>query len=135
MNKKITTTEILPTLSYDYELIIDKPYGNVYLLTEKQTLICELTEEYVTIEDFKEIFSETNAFIEKHQIKKFIFDKQHLRVFHQPSMEWYFLYWKKEIFDLGLKVHRKILPQDNSWYLSQPLKRAERKLRQPTETQ
>lgn len=37
-----------------------------------------------------------------------------MRVFHQPSMEWYFVFWKQKIYAKGLSVHRKILPQDQT---------------------
>ena len=33
-------------------------------------------------------------------------------VFHQPSMEWYFVEWKEKMYNHGLKTHRKILPKD-----------------------
>ncbi|HAN78709.1 MAG TPA: hypothetical protein DCQ31_13585 [Bacteroidales bacterium] len=112
MNIKIIATDILPTLSYKFEIVINKVFGKVFLLPDKQIMICELTKEYVLIEDFREIFSETVPFIEKYKIEKFIFDKQNLRVFHQPSMEWYFVFWKQEIYTKGLTIHRKILPQD-----------------------
>lgn len=112
MNKKITATDILPTLSYNYELVIEKNFGKVFLLPDNDIMICELTKEYVPIEEFKEIFLETVPLIAKYKIKKFIFDKQNLRIFHQPSMEWYFITWKQEIYKLGLTIHRKILPQD-----------------------
>ncbi len=108
----MTATNVLPTLSYKYEIVINKDYGKVFLLPDKQIMICELTKEYVPIEEFREIFSETVPLIEKYQIKKFIFDKQNMRVFHQPSMEWYFIFWKQEIYEKGLKIHRKILPQN-----------------------
>lgn len=108
----MTATNVLPTLSYKYEIVINKDYGKVFLLPDNQIMICELTKEYVPIEEFREIFSETVPLIEKYQIKKFIFDKQNLRVFHQPSMEWYFIVWKQEIYEKGLKIHRKILPQN-----------------------
>ncbi|MEN9444837.1 MAG: hypothetical protein RIS47_1727 [Bacteroidota bacterium] len=112
MNAKITATDVLPTLTYKYEIVISKDCGKVFLLPDEHIMICELTKEYVPIEEFKEIFSETVQFIDKFKIKKFIFDKQNLRVFHQPSMEWYFVQWKQEIYTKGLTVHRKILPQD-----------------------
>jgi len=91
---------------------IEPSFGKVYLLREQKILLCELFKEYVPIEEFKEIFTETVPVIKKYGIKKFIFDKRNLRVFHQPSMEWYFVEWKKEIFEYGLRIHRKILPQD-----------------------
>jgi hypothetical protein len=50
--------------------------------------------------------------VKEKKITKLIFDKRKLTVFHQPSMEWYFVEWKEKMFDLGLKTHRKILPQD-----------------------
>jgi len=99
---------------YKYDIVINKDYGTVFLLPDNQIMICELTKEYVPIEEFKEIFSETVPLIEKYGIKKFIFDKQNMRVFHQPSMEWYFVFWKQEIYAKGLSVHRKILPQDQT---------------------
>ena len=111
MNNKITATEVLPTLTYNYELIINKDYGKAFLIPEKKTLICELTKGYVNIENFQEIFNEMTTVIDNYAIKKFVFDKQNLKVFHQPSMEWYFVHWKKEIYEKGLTVHRKILPQ------------------------
>ncbi len=113
MDRKITTTDVLPSLSHKYELVIEKDYGKVFLLADDKIAICELTKEYVPIEEFKEIFSETSAIIDEYQIRKFIFDKQNLQVFHQPSMEWYFLHWKKEMYSLGLKIHRKVLPKNN----------------------
>jgi DNA polymerase elongation subunit (family B) len=111
-----TTSETLPLLPYNYEKVIDKEFGHVFVLPEQNTMVCELTKEYVPIEQFKEIFEATVPFIKQYAIKKFVFDKQYLRVFHQPSMEWYFVFWKKEIFELGLRVHRKILPQNQPMF-------------------
>ncbi|GAA4840808.1 hypothetical protein [Algivirga pacifica] len=109
---KITASEVLPLLPYKFEVVIQKPYGKVFLLPDESILICELTKQYVPIEQFKEIFTEIKPFIEQFGIRKFVFDKQNLRVFHQPSMEWYFVSWKEEMYRKGLSVHRKVLPQD-----------------------
>jgi len=113
MDKNITATDVLPALSYSYELVIEKDCGKVFLLPDQDTLICELTKKYVPIKEFKEIFVAISPIIEKHNIKKFVFDKQNLAVFHQLSMEWYFVHWKKDMYALGMKTHRKILPKDN----------------------
>ena len=107
-----TAGRVLKKMNYNYKTLISKDFGTVYHLPEKQILICELNKSYVPIEEFKEIFSETVPLIKKLSIKKFIFDKQNLRVFHQPSMEWYFVEWKQEIYKLGMSVHRKILPKN-----------------------
>lgn len=111
MNIEATAQVVLPTLSYEYTMPIEKDFGKVFLLPQKGTLIMELTREYVPMDDFRSIFSETIPIIEREKVKKFIFDKQNLRVFHQPSMEWYYVHWKKEIYEKGLATHRKILPK------------------------
>ncbi|MEO8762353.1 MAG: hypothetical protein ABI388_12325, partial [Bacteroidia bacterium] len=98
--------------SFKYEILVENEYGKVFLLPDNHIMVCELTKEYVPIEEFKDIFTATVPHIEKHGVTKFVFDKQNLRVFHQPSMEWYFIHWKKEIYYKGLSIHRKILPQN-----------------------
>lgn len=74
--------------------------------------IVEATATYIPIEQFKEIFGAIGNLVKDKKITKLIFDKRKLTVFHQPSMEWYFVEWKEQMYDLGLTKHRKILPQD-----------------------
>ncbi|ALO14528.1 hypothetical protein [Salinivirga cyanobacteriivorans] len=110
----MTTTELAETkqTKYDLKNVFDKAYGRLYVIPEKHIMICEANREYLTIEEFKEIFNATKPLIDQYNVDKFIFDKQNMRVFHQPSMEWYYVHWKKEMFAKGLKTHRKILPQN-----------------------
>jgi hypothetical protein len=74
--------------------------------------VVEATASYIPIEQFKEAFNYVGELVEKEQIVKLIFDKRKLSVFHQPSMEWYFVEWKERMFNDGLTTHRKILPND-----------------------
>ena len=78
-------------------------------------MICELLTDYVPIEDFKEVFAEIGDLVKAGDYSKFIFDKRALRAFHQPTMEWYFIHWKKEMLGYGVKTHRKILPAEK-WF-------------------
>lgn len=75
-------------------------------------VIVEATSTYIPIDEFKLIFNTVGDRMKQSPIRKLIFDKRKLAVFHQPSMEWYFVEWKEQMFDLGLTVHRKILPND-----------------------
>jgi len=75
--------------------------------------VVEALTTYIPIDQFKEIFNFIGELTAKEKITKLIFDKRKLSVFHQPSMEWYFVEWKEKMFDLGLNTHRKILPADN----------------------
>ena len=97
------------------EMIKEKEFkqGIVYLVPEQPGVaVIEATANYIPLEQFKEIFNFIGQLALKKKIKKLIFDKRKLSVFHQPSMEWYFVEWKEKMFDIGLKTHRKILPQD-----------------------
>ncbi len=67
---------------------------------------------YIPIENFKDAFLAMEPLVTEKKITKLIFDKTQMRVFHQPSMEWYFVEWKERMADLGLVNHVKILPED-----------------------
>ncbi|MCA1763855.1 MAG: hypothetical protein ABR574_04240 [Cryomorphaceae bacterium] len=85
-------------------------YFTIYSDPDSQFLVCQATEDYAPIEDFKKTFEFMVPIVEKGGIGKIIFDKRSLRVFHQPSMDWYYTAWKLQLLALGLSVHRKILP-------------------------
>jgi hypothetical protein len=78
-------------------------------------IMCVLKESYVPIEKFKETFAVIGKLASQRAFDKFIFDKRSLRAFHQPSMEWYFIEWKKEVYGYGIDKHRKILPKE-AWF-------------------
>jgi hypothetical protein len=89
-------------------------HATIYLLAgHPETAVVEATANYIPLEPFKEIFNFIGELTSTKKIKKLIFDKRKLSVFHQPSMEWYFVEWKEKMFDAGLKTHRKILPKDD----------------------
>jgi len=114
---KVTIETELKAINEPFETVFSNEYGNVFLLENKNILVCEFTEEYVPIEEFKQIFLSMSGFIEEYKINKIIFDKRALTTFHQPSMEWYFIVWKKELYEsFGLRVHRKLLPQGVIWF-------------------
>lgn len=76
------------------------------------SLLVKATAEYIPIDEFKEIFNFAGKLVEELKIKRLVFDKRAMRIFDQPSMEWYFTEWKAKMADLGLTKHRKILPDD-----------------------
>ncbi len=84
----------------------------VNYIPEKSILICELLVEFITKDNFVNLFTEMGEFIKKNHVKKMIFDKRNMRVFDQSSMEWYHIHWKPEMKKYGLNSYRKILPND-----------------------
>lgn len=79
---------------------------------DQAILLVTATTRYIPIDQFKAIFNEIGLWVEDLKIQKLIFDKRQLTVFHQPSMEWYFVDWKERMLEIGLTRHVKILPPD-----------------------
>lgn len=100
-------------LTYE-NLTLSKSFdtAKVYIYEPTRTAVIQTTKSYIPMEQFQEIFETVGLLVAKHGLNKLVFDKQALRVFHQPSMEWYFTEWKERMFYKGLKIHRKILPRD-----------------------
>lgn len=96
---------------YEFTLENKGPFSSLYFNEQLKMAICFAEEEYIPIDNFKEMFIHISAMIEKVEIKHLIFDKQKLRTFHQPSMEWYFAVWKPAMKHKGLTNHYKILPK------------------------
>ncbi|AHM60020.1 hypothetical protein D770_08795 [Flammeovirgaceae bacterium 311] len=91
-------------------------YIAVYIDSSKKILVCQTQASYIPIHTFKDSFLKCAGLIERGGVERFVFDKRSLRAFHQPSMEWYFVSWKQEMYKLhGLRVHRKILPPE-PWF-------------------
>ncbi|EMR01650.1 hypothetical protein [Cesiribacter andamanensis] len=104
--------EILTSLPLHFST----PFASLYEAPQHQALICQTLAPYISIEAFKEIFSTCSSLVADRGIGRFIFDKRSLRAFHQPSMEWYFVEWKQEMYHAhGLRIHRKILPYE-PWF-------------------
>ena len=78
------------------------------------TLVCELLVPFIPEQKFHELFEEIGAHIRQSPtlIRKFIFDKRKMTTFHQASMVWYHTVWKPQMYELGVMMHRKILPKD-----------------------
>ncbi|WP_226390513.1 hypothetical protein [Penaeicola halotolerans] len=105
------------TLSTNYSLTLyaESLYAKIYHEPSLGIVICELTADYIPIDEFKKTFMQMIDLVKGGGYTKFIFDKRALRAFHQPSMEWYFIIWKKQMMEHGVKTHRKILP-DEPWF-------------------
>lgn len=97
------------------ELIEKKKFDHATIWLAKknnQVAVVEATKTYIPFEAFKEIFTYVGELAASQTVAKLVFDKRKLSVFHQPSMEWYFVEWKEKMYDLGMRTHRKILPND-----------------------
>lgn len=109
-------TDVLTHSDIDkFDLVLDLRDASVYTSQGHKIIICRLNRDYVPIEEFKNVFQQIAEIVKTGNYEKFIFDKRALRAFHQPTMEWYFIHWKKEMLKHGVKTHRKILPAEK-WF-------------------
>lgn len=108
------------------EFKIAEKFDHTELLVwkEKKVILIRATAPYIPMEEFKEVFTKATEIIGRERLTKTIFDKTQLTVFHQPSMEWYFIVWKEELLTkYGVRMHRKILPDNNVFVQSVKLGR------------
>jgi hypothetical protein len=113
-------------------IIHEHPHGKIMKVDNKKIAIVTATSNYIPIDEFKDMFMKIGKLVEKEKIEKLIFDKRQLTVFHQPSMEWYFTIWKEEMWNKGLKTHRKILPDSKVFQQSVKIGREKIKAENPT---
>ena len=86
--------------------------GKVEYLPDEQTVMLTFKGKFVPLPAFQNLLACVTALSKKEKVTKMIFDKSSLKVFHQPSMEWYHAEWKPQMRQSGLRVYRKILPPD-----------------------
>lgn len=97
--------------------IYTSEFTEVHYTPEQQAMVCRAVKDYIPLADFKATFTACADLMQQYSTERFIFDKTNLRVFHQPSMEWYFTDWKLAIYQKhGLSTHRKILPAQ-PWFI------------------
>lgn len=108
-------SDLAPPSGYPFIDAFESRFARVYYLEQPKIVIGEMKAEYVPIEHFQETFHHLGDLIRAGYNAKFIFDKRALRAFHQPSMEWYYVDWKRDMLAHGLRVHRKLLPAE-AWF-------------------
>ncbi len=98
--------------NYKTSLLASLEHADMLQVNDEPILIVQAKTRFIPLADFKNLFEEAGQWVAKLNIKKLIFDKRSLKVFHQPSMQWYCTEWKEKMADQGLLVYRKLLPED-----------------------
>lgn len=90
------------------------PLAEIHYHKDLQLALVVTTANFIPFQDFKSLFVKVGKVVEKHSLQKVLFDKRSLTIFHQPSMEWYYLEWKAQMLHYQwVMEHGKILPQDD----------------------
>lgn len=103
------------------------PFAELYYAPELQLAMLVSAANFLPIEEFKAVFIQVAEGVMENKLRKVLFDKRSLTVFHQPSMEWYYLEWKVSLLnEEGVMEHAKILPKDD--LLRKSVEEAKRKI-------
>ncbi|MCD9018912.1 hypothetical protein [Parachryseolinea silvisoli] len=98
-----------------YSLTIVRRYPQADICTvagHPDTVVVRAMSTYIPLMVFQIIFQKVVEMdqVREGQVTTVVFDKRKLMVYHQPSMEWYFLTWKATMLTYGVTRHRKLLP-------------------------
>ncbi|MGF1532453.1 MAG: hypothetical protein ACFCUI_02020 [Bernardetiaceae bacterium] len=111
------TPEDLKVIQERFTLKHEDEVSRIYTGNDSNVIICQMLQSYTEIDNFKAMLYKKAELIEQYGCDLFVFDKRSIRGFHQPSMEWYYLEWKPEMYRrFGLRVHRKLFTTE-TWFL------------------
>jgi hypothetical protein len=92
--------------------VLEQRHGAVYYDPDHYVVLLKVQASYLPYEHFLHFLQTIEQLAEQQPVEVMIFDKSSLKIFHQPSMEWYHVVWKENMHGKGLRTYRKILPPD-----------------------
>lgn len=111
----------MPVFVQDQDLMEEyylSKYATLSVIKSRRIAVCTVLAAFIPKAEFEKLLNEAGEIIKQEELTKFIIDKRKLTAFHQPSMEWYHLVWKEEMYRYGLQSHRKLLPDDKLFELN-----------------
>lgn len=94
--------------------VLNTPSSYAAYLPEFKAMLCVVKKNFITKKDFETLFNAIGEAAKINKAEKVIFDKRNMEVFDQEGMTWYHIVWKEELLSsIGLKKHRKLLPNDD----------------------
>jgi hypothetical protein len=88
----------------------------IFASNDGDTIVAEIRLPYVPIEGMMTLLKQVTRLVEFYGGNKFILDQRKLMAFHQPTVEWIDVEWKKEMYHkFGLVTHRQLF-SDELWF-------------------
>jgi hypothetical protein len=101
------------TLPDSYIVYSQSSQASIFVSPESKQIVIQSHAPFISGSDFKDTFNSASEAIARYRLKTCIFDKRSLLIFHQPSLIWYYKFWKpQQLEKYGVDDHRKILPKD-----------------------
>jgi hypothetical protein len=92
--------------------VLVQRHGAIYHDSNHHAVVLLAQTTYLPYEHFLHFLQTIEQLAEGQPVEVMVFDKSYLKIFHQPSMEWYHVVWKENMYHKGLRIYRKVLPPD-----------------------
>lgn len=101
--------------------------ADIYYQPQYAVALVQTKANFIPMKSFQLLFNQVKELAAEQTVARVLFDKRSLTIFHQPSMEWYYLQWKDYMIkEYSLLEHGKILPKDDLF--RQSVKQAREKI-------
>lgn len=94
-------------------LVWSDTFAQLHFLPDVRKAMISTRSSYLPIDVFQTLLHQLEGLLALHEINGLVFDKRSLKIFHQPSMLWYYTQWKPAMLEkYGLSNHFKLLPKE-----------------------
>ncbi len=90
-------------------------YATVSFMPANETAIVSIHGAFIPMTDYQQTLEKLGELVRQEKVHKLIVDAQQLVAYHQPSVEWSFLNWKREMRNHGLTSYRYVLPNGGEY--------------------
>lgn len=84
-------------------------YATVSFMPANETAIVSIHGAFIPMTDYQQTLEKLGELVRQEKVQKLIVDARQLLAYHQPSVEWSFLNWKRQMHEHGLNRYRYIL--------------------------
>ncbi len=84
-------------------------FATVSFMPATETAIVSIHGAFIPMTDYQQTLEKLGELVKQEKVQKLIVDARQLLAYHQPSLEWSFLNWKREMQRHGLMRYRYVL--------------------------
>jgi hypothetical protein len=90
-------------------------YATVTFLPANETAIFRIHGAFIPMTDYQAALDKLSELVQQDKVQKLVVDAPKLVAYHQPSVEWSFVNWKKRMEPHGLRQYRYVLPDSGEY--------------------
>jgi|GEM_PF-7004584 len=90
-------------------------YATVSFIPASETAIVSIHGAFIPMTEYQQTLEKIGELVKQEKVHKLIVDARQLVAYHQPSVEWSFLNWKREMSTYGLNSYRYVVPNSGEY--------------------